>query len=279
MRLPHFIGAYVDLDNDGIFGTEAGVIGEMLNPALLTFPMMGEYKQPLDTEANLTPRPIKCTIAKAIEWMFRVRKWGIQIDIPSGPGSEFGAINFDLENISPPTDEVDALWLRLSESGYTAMQFQGYSAESDVGDRSFEATAILDLFVRSIGELPADYEPYQVGNCTDPQTDQILVTMRLRCTMAVYDNVTFEQWEAGTDSWDDQEWDEYTDEGVTLDGFSFVTRWPWIGFTSGAITYLESAPYLTINPVQWWAYSDGTNAIWDTTTGEQLRSVLTGEPI
>ena len=99
MRLQHFIGAYVDLDGDGIFGTEAGTVGEMLNPALLTFPMMGEYKQPLDSEANLTPRPIKCSIAKAIEWMFRVRKWGIQIDIPSGPGSEFGAVNFELENI------------------------------------------------------------------------------------------------------------------------------------------------------------------------------------
>lgn len=278
MRLPHFIGAYVDLDNDGIFGTEAGVIGEMLNPALLTFPMMGEYKQPLDTEANLTPRPIKCSIAKAIEWMFRVRKWGIQIDIPNGPGSEFGAVNFDLENISPPTNEVQAL-SQLSESGYVTMQFQGYSSEADVGDRSFEATAILDLFVRSIGELPADYEPYQVGNCTDPQTDQILVTMRMRCTMAVYDNVTAEEWIATTDSWDDAEWDEYTDEGVTLDGFNFITRWPWIGFTNGGNTYLEAAPYLTVTPVQWWAYSDGTNAIWDTTTGEQLRSVLTGEPI
>jgi hypothetical protein len=278
MRLPHFIGAYVDLDGDGIFGTEAGVIGEMLNPSLLTFPMMGEYKQPLDAEANLTPRPIKCSIAKAIEWMFRVRKWGIQIDIPSGPGSEFGAVNFDLENIAPPTDEVQAL-SQLSESGYATMQFQGYSAEADVGDRSFEATAILDLFVRSIGELPADYEPYQVGNCTDPQTDQILVTMRLRCTMAVYDNVTAEEWIATTDSWDDAEWDEYTDEGVTLDGFSFVTRWPWIGFTNGGNTYLESAPYLTINPVQWWEYSDGTHAIWDDATGEQLRSVLTGETI
>ncbi len=278
MRLPHFIGAYVDLDGDGVFGTEAGVIGEMLNPALLTFPMMGEYKQPLDTEANLTPRPIKCTIAKAIEWMFRVRKWGIQIDIPNGPGSEFGAVNFDLENIAPPTDEVQAL-SQLSESGYVTMQFQGYSSEADVGDRSFEATAILDLFVRSIGELPADYEPYQVGNCTDPQTDQILVTMRLRCTMSVYDNVTAEEWIATTDSWDDAEWDEYTDEGVTLDGFNFITRWPWIGFTNGGNTYLESAPYLTVTPVQWWAYSDGTNAIWDTTTGEQLRSVITGEPI
>lgn len=278
MRLPHFIGAYVDLDGDGIFGTEAGVIGEMLNPSLLTFPMMGEYKQPLDAEANLTPRPIKCSIAKAIEWMFRVRKWGIQIDIPSGPGSEFGAVNFDLENIAPPTDEVQAL-SQLSESGYATMQFQGYSAEADVGDRSFEATAILDLFVRSIGELPADYEPYQVGNCTDPQTDQILVTMRLRCTMAVYDNVTAEEWIATTDSWDDAEWDEYTDEGVTLDGFSFVTRWPWIGFTNGGNTYLESAPYLTINPVQWWEYSDGTHAIWDDATGEQLRSVLTSETI
>jgi len=278
MRLPNFIGAYVDLDGDGIFGTEAGVIGEMLNPSLLTFPMMGEYKQPLDAEANLTPRPIKCSIAKAIEWMFRVRKWGIQIDIPSGPGSEFGAVNFDLENIAPPTDEVQAL-SQLSESGYATMQFQGYSAEADVGDRSFEATAILDLFVRSIGELPADYEPYQVGNCTDPQTDQILVTMRLRCTMAVYDNVTAEEWIATTDSWDDAEWDEYTDEGVTLDGFSFVTRWPWIGFTNGGNTYLESAPYLTINPVQWWEYSDGTHAIWDDATGEQLRSVLTGETI
>jgi hypothetical protein len=278
MRIPHFIGGYVDLDGDGIFGTEAGVIGEMLNPALLTFPMMGEYKQPLDTEANLTPRPIKCSIAKAIEWMFRVRKWGIQIDIPSGPGSEFGAVNFDLENIAPPTDEVQAL-SQLSESGYVTMQFQGYSSEADVGDRSFEATAILDLFVRSIGELPADYEPYQVGNCTDPETDQILVTMRLRCTMAVYDNVTAEEWIATTDSWDDAEWDEYTDEGVTLDGFSFVTRWPWIGFTNGGNTYLESAPYLTINPVQWWEYSDGTHAIWDDATGEQLRSVLTGETI
>jgi hypothetical protein len=278
MRLPHFIGAYVDLDGDGIFGTEAGVIGEMLNPALLTFPMMGEYKQPLDAEANLTPRPIKCSIAKAIEWMFRVRTWGIQIEIPNGPGSEFGAINFNLENIAPPTDEVQAL-SQLSESGYATMQFQGYSAEADVGDRSFEATAILDLFVRSIGELPADYEPYQVGNCTDPQTDQILVTMRLRCTMAVYDNVTAEEWIATTDSWDDAEWDEYTDEGVTLDGFSFVTRWPWIGFTNGGNTYLESAPYLTINPVQWWEYSDGTHAIWDDATGEQLRSVLTGETI
>ncbi|NBS70851.1 hypothetical protein EBT31_18385, partial [bacterium] len=202
----------------------------------------------------------------------------IQIDIPSGPGSEFGAVNFDLENIAPPTDEVQAL-SQLSESGYATMQFQGYSAEADVGDRSFEATAILDLFVRSIGELPADYEPYQVGNCTDPQTDQILVTMRLRCTMAVYDNVTAEEWIATTDSWDDAEWDEYTDEGVTLDGFSFVTRWPWIGFTNGGNTYLESAPYLTINPVQWWEYSDGTHAIWDDATGEQLRSVLTGETI
>jgi hypothetical protein len=278
MRLPHFIGAYVDLDGDGIFGTEAGVIGEMLNPALLTFPMMGEYKQPLDAEANLTPRPIKCSIAKAIEWMFRVRTWGIQIEIPNGPGSEFGAINFNLENIAPPTDEVQAL-SQLSESGYATMQFQGYSAEADVGDRSFEATAILDLFVRSIGELPADYEPYQVGNCTDPETDQILVTMRLRCTMAVYDNVTAEEWIATTDSWDDAEWDEYTDEGVTLDGFNFITRWPWIGFTNGGNTYLEAAPYLTVAPVQCWAYSDGTNAIWDTTTGAQLRSVITGEPI
>ena len=278
MRLPHFIGAYIDLDGDGVFGTEAGTIGEMLNPALLTFPMMGEYQQPLDTEANFTPRPIKCTIAKAIEWMFRVKTWSITVQIPSGKGSEFGAVVFDLPNIAPPTDEVQALQ-QLSEGSYLQMEFQGYSSQADVGDRSFEATAILDLFVRSIGELPLDYEPYQVGNCTDPETDQILVTMRLRCTISVYDNVTFEQWIAKTDSWDDLERDEFTDEGVTLDGFNFATRWPWIGFTSGAQTYLDAAPYLTVNPEIWWTYSDGINAIWNATTGAKERSVITGETI
>lgn len=282
MRVPHFMAGYVSLDDSlTIVDLNGEPMGEMLNPALLTFPMLGEFLQPLDEVEDFTPRPIKCSISKALEWLYRVKKWSAQIEIPSGPGSEFGAVSFDLE--SGISDELNLLE-NICEPNYIKLTFYGESSVPDDGDRSFSANATLDLFIRvQAGDVPnhseQEFRPYQVATCTDVDTDQIIVTMRLRTGVTIYDNVTFEEWQGVTDSWDDQLWDEYTDSTVVLDTEAFYTRWPWIGFTSGGITYLESAPQLTISPAEWWPYSDGVNPIWSATTGAQLRSVITGETI
>ena len=283
MRIPHFMGGYIDLDGDGIFVIGLSPMEEMLNPALLTFPILGEYKQPLDLPAGLTPRPFSVTIANAIEWFYRVRKWKAEIAIPGDaiPGGSSITLEFDLDDPRAPADELSFIY---TEPGHTTMQFYGSSGYVDQGDFTYNATVYLDLFIRvAEGDRPnyslQSFEPYQVGTCTDPETDNILVTMRLRATLGVINNVTSDTWDAKTDSWDDAEYDEYTDEPGSLDGNSIALRWPWIGFTSGAITYFDAAPYVTVSPESWWGFrdGDGNNPIWNETTGAQLRNVLTGE--
>jgi hypothetical protein len=286
MRIPHFIGGYVDLDGDGIFGIGPSPMEEMLNPALLTFPILGEYKQPLDAPAGMSPRPFSVTIAKAIEWMFRIRKWRAEVDIPSGaiPGGSSITLEFDLDDPRSPADELSFI---CTEPGHTTLQFYGNSGDVDQGDFTYEATAYLDLFIR-VGELEnpyapndATWEPYQVGTCTDPDTDEILVTMRLRVTLGVVNNVTSDTWIATTDSWDDTEWTEYTDETATIDGTNITMRWPWLGFTHGGTPYFDAPPYVNVFPTQWWGYRDGSgnNPIWNESTGAQLRSAVTGEEL
>lgn len=293
MRLPHFIGAYVDLDGDGIFGVGPATMPDMLNPSLLTFPIEGEYKEQIDEGENFTPRPFKCTIAKAIEWMFRVRKWSVQLEIPSGPGSEFGPITFDLNHGNAGTNTVVDLGDEKgiidfinegSGRGWTQYQFFGSPVVADAGDRSYTATVVLDLFRRvfDFESLGFEIEPYQVGNCTNPDADEMLVSMQVRIAIQVYDNVTGESWNANVESWDGNEYGgDYVDEGVTIDGHNMLMRWPHIGgvWIAPDSYYLESAPYVTISPVQWWEYSDGASPIWNASTGAQLRSVITGEPI
>jgi len=105
MRIPTLIGAHADIDGTGYFSGEALSVGEMISPALLTFPFLGEYQQPLDGTSSV--RPIKCKIAEAIEWLYRVKKWSITLSIPSGPGSEFGAVVIDLENAT--VDELNLI--------------------------------------------------------------------------------------------------------------------------------------------------------------------------
>jgi hypothetical protein len=278
------MGGYVDLDGDGIFGIGPSPMQGMLNPALLTFPILGEYKQPIDDGAFFTPRPFSVTIAKAIEWFYRVRKWRAEVTIPVDaiPGGSSMPLQFDITDPRDPPDELSFIY---TEPGHTTLQFYG-SGTVNQGDFTYNASVYLDLFIRvAEGERPnyplQYFEPYQVGNCTNPETDDILVTMRLRATLGVINNVTFDTWEATTDSWDDQEWDEYTDHGATIDGNNIAMRWPWIGFTSGSITYFDAPPYVNVVPTQWWGYRDsnGNNPIWGESTGAQLRSVLTGETI
>ena len=142
----------------------------------------------------------------------------------------------------------------------------------------------MDLFRRvfDFESLGFEIEPYQVGNCTNPDADEMLVSMQVRIAIQVYDNVTGESWNANVESWDGNEYGgDYVDEGVTIDGHNMLMRWPHIGgvWIAPDSYYLESAPYVTISPVQWWEYSDGASPIWNASTGEQLRSVITGETI
>lgn len=280
--MPHFMSAYTDLDQSGSIVDLGGEpLGDLLNPSLLTFPMVGEYKATIDAPANFTPRPIQCSVEQAIEWLYRIRQWRAEINIPSGPGSEWGTVSFALT--SGISDEIDILD-QISEPNYIKLTFYGTSSESDIGFRSYSANATLDLFIRvQAGNVPnhaeQEFKPYQVGTCTNTSMAQILVTMRLRVAMTVYDSDTLEQWDGVSDSWDDSEPDEYTDTTADLHDKALNIRWPWIGFTSGSITYLESAPDVSILPDLWWEYSDGTSPIWDSSSGAQLRSVVTGELI
>jgi hypothetical protein len=278
------MGGYI-ADSSGVFGIGTAPLADILNPALLTFPILGEYKQPIDSGAFFTPRPFKVTISKAIEWFFRVRKWRAEITIPGDaiPGGSSLTLQFDITDPRDPPDELSFIY---TEPGHTTMQFYASNTPVDQGDFTYNATVYLDLFVRvAEGDRPnyplQSFEPYQVGNCTNPETDDILVTMRLRATLGVINNVTSETWDATMDSWDDVEYDEYTDEPATIDGNSIGARWPWIGFTSGGITYFDSAPYVNVFPTQWWGYRNesNNNPIWNESTGAQLRSVLTGETI
>lgn len=284
MRIPHFMGGYI-ADEDGIFGIGPSPMEGILSPALLTFPVLGEYKQPIDAGASFSPRPFSVTVDKAIEWFHRIRRWQVEISIPSDaiPGGNSIALQFDLDDPRDPADELSFIY---TEPSHTTMQFYGSSASVDDGDFTYNATVYLDLFMRvAEGDRPnyplQSFEPYQVGTCTSPTTDDILVTMRLRATLGVINNVTLDTWDATTDSWDDVEHDEYTDEPGSLDGNNIALRWPWIGFTSGGITYFDAAPYVNVTPKDWWGFrdGDGNNPIWNESTGAQLRNVLTGEEL
>lgn len=261
MRVPHFLP------------TPAETITQVVipeGPLAMPFPISGEYKETIDAAASLSWQPLQMTVNKGVEWYWRVKSWDLTIEGTGVDGFPSQTITLDHQEGTPVATELDLCdWFNRIGGHLWAYASGGGMFTASIGAGTLNVTPRLYY----LGQGFVDLKAYQMTRCDSPATALFLPTMGLYIELVWNDGVSIDGIYIGT-SYDSGATADH-DTTLTMDGESFAFRWTMFsGDDFGTIT-------VSLTPSAYWEYrdADGNNPIWDSATGAQLRSVVTGETI